>query len=139
MDRFTQGVDYKKIDHEKYKYEMIRDRVVLTSHIGLRVCKEFYSINVYGLKEIKKGYRCDGPSGWTIDTPSFMRSAFNHDIDWQIARLGEIPHRSRDTFFVNSNLDLRRLCIEDGMMWPRYNWVHYAVSTDVARKNFALV
>lgn len=133
-ERFIQGVDYKKIDHPIYKYEMLRDRAIITRQVGYKVNAEHFSLNEFGLKIIRAGYRSDGPSGPTVDTPSFMRSAFSHDVDFQILRSGLIPDRSRDKFFHRANLELRRISKEDGMMWPRYHWVYMAVNTKYARK-----
>lgn len=126
--RFIQGIDYKEIDHPKYKYEMIRDREVQTSWLGSPIKTEFFELDVLGMLTIKKGYRWDGPSGPTVDTPSFMRSSAVHDCFFQILRLGLIEDELRENFFLVANDDLEVLSVEDGMLKTRASIVRFTVS-----------
>lgn len=127
-DRFTQGLDYKEIDHPLYKYEMITPRRVQTSWLGSTIHAEFFSLSATGVLTIHSGYRWDGPSGPTIDTPSFMRSSAVHDCFFQIMREGKIPAGKRDDFFIIANSDLRRISRTDGMLRIRASVVKFSVS-----------
>lgn len=126
-DRFIQGIDYKEIDHKSYKYEMIRSRAVQTSWLGSEIKCEFFTLNILGLLTIKTGYRWDGPSGPTIDTPSFMRSSAVHDCFFQMLRQSLICDTMRKGFFKVANKDLKSLSIEDGMLKTRASIVKFSV------------
>ena len=142
--RFIQGTDYKELSKSERsgkkhnKYEMLRNCVVLTEIKGYRISHRYFELYEDGRLVIKTGYRWDGPSGPTVDTPSFMRGSCVHDIFFQCLRenlfiliklkwesWGEVSNWRR--LFNLSNKELRRFCIEDGMMYPRYDWVYYAV------------
>ncbi len=85
--------------------------------------KSFIELNTEGVLVIKKGYAWDGPSGPTIDIPSFMRGSLVHDALYQLLREKEIVQKWRD----EADEELRRICRVDGM-WRIYsNWVHWAV------------
>lgn len=137
-DRFIQGLDYKEIDHPLYKYEMISTRTVRTSWVGDSILSEFFSLGVTGRLTIRIGYRWDGPSGPTVDTPSFMRSSAVHDCFFQIMREGKIPAGKRDDFFIIANNDLRRISRTDGMLRIRAAAVRFMVSR-FGRKHTELV
>lgn len=126
--RFIQGVDYKKIDHPLYKYEMLRDRSVQTRIYNFNIITSFFRINKIGKMSILSGYRWDGPSGPTIDTPSFMRSSACHDVWFQCLRQARIPTKKRDFVFNESNKDLQSISIEDGMYRFRAYMVRKSVS-----------
>lgn len=144
-ERFVQGVDYRELtaaerDNRKgHKYEMLQTRAIMTRVKGLTIKHALFSVEPSGLMQIKKGYRSDGPSGLTVDTPSFMRPAFTHDVWFQILRefyaldittnqpLRIDPVLLRKNIFDDANLDLREHCKQDGMMWPRYDAVYWVV------------
>jgi len=126
--RFIQGIDYKEIDHPLYKYEMIRSRTVQTSWLESTIDCDFFHLNVLGLMTIKNGYRWDGPSGPTIDTPSFMRSSAVHDCFFQALRHRLIKRAQREEFFISANKDLKYISIEDGMLKSRAKIVKFSVS-----------
>ena len=126
--RFIQGIDYKEIDHPLYKYEMIRSRTVQTSWLMDTIDYDFFHLNVLGLMTIKKGYRWDGPSGPTIDTPSFMRSSAVHDCFFQALRQRLIKKAQREDFFESANKDLKYISIEDGMLKSRAKLVKFSVN-----------
>lgn len=76
-------------------------------------------IELFGTNlRIKKGYRWDGPSGPTIDTPSFMRGSLVHDVLYQLIREGYL---SKDLRKYADRLLLKH-CREDGM-GKIYSWI----------------
>lgn len=106
---------------------------------GLTIDHPLFSLAPTGLMHIKAGYRWDGPSGVTVDTPSFMRGSAAHDVWFQILRefftlnikfiqtLKIDPVLLRLQIFHDANKDLKLHCKQDGMMWPRYHFVYRAV------------
>jgi len=143
-ERFIQSVEYRKLNRkerrgkEGHKYEMLIDRTEYTKLTGFRISHKYFELYKDGRLVIKKGYRWDGPSGPTVDTASFMRGSAIHDVFFQCMRenlfmfikvkwesWGEVSNWRH--VFNLSNKELKRFCIEDGMMWPRYHWVYYAV------------
>ena len=74
---------------------------------------------------IRKGYCWDGPSGPTIDSPSFMRGSLFHDAWYQIMREYEYYRIFRE----DADKLLKRHCIEDGMWSWRANLVYWGVRT----------
>lgn len=127
-DRFVQGLDYKEIDHPLYKYEMTFTRTIQTTWIGASIESKFFSLSFTGVLTIRSGYRWDGPSGPTVDTPSFMRSSAVHDCFFQILREGKIPEGKREDFFIIANNDLKRISKADGMLTIRAALVKLSVS-----------
>jgi len=76
-----------------------------------------------GQLTIARGYAWDGPSGPTLDTPSFMRGSLVHDALYQLMREGRL---SRD-WRKGADMELRRLCLADGMSPLRAWWVYWGV------------
>lgn len=125
--RFIQGIEYKEINHDLYKYEMLIERHVQTSWLGSSIESEFFCLSKLGVLTIKKGYRWDGPSGPTIDTPSFMRSSATHDCFFQMLRMGLVCEYERERFFNTANKDLKLISIQDGMLVARASIVKFGV------------
>lgn len=72
----------------------------------------------------KAGYASDGPSGPTVDTPSFMRGAMGvHDPLYQILRSGDLPPEFRRP----SDLALYNVVLEDRMWRVRARYVYRCV------------
>ena len=128
-DRFIQGLDYVEIDHDYYKYKMVTKRVVQTGIKGYNIKTDFFWLKECGELVIFAGYCWDGPSGPTVDTPSFIRSSAVHDILFQIMREGRIPDIDRDIFFDDANLELYRIGKIDGMNPIRALWVWKSVDS----------
>lgn len=85
---------------------------------------EWVSLDLTGLLTLKAGYAWDGPSGPTVDTPSFMRGSLVHDALNQLMREEHLPAK---TYRKTADEILREMCVEDGM-WPvRAFWVYHAV------------
>jgi len=80
-------------------------------------------LNTDGTLWIKEGYAWDGPSGPTIDTPSFMRGSLVHDVLYQLIRKG---HLDRKKYRKIADDILREICKEDGM-WTFFVWLVYTV------------
>lgn len=91
---------------------------------------------------IRKGYSWDGPSGPSVDTPSFMRGSLVHDALYQFLREGRRLHEPHpgevmpvpgpqawdtDTWRYWADRLLHEHCLEDGMSRIRAWWVLRAV------------
>ena len=106
----------------KYKYELVEDYVVQT---GIRPAHDietrYLKLSANGLLFIRKGYRWDGASGPTLDTPSTMRGALIHDALYQLMRMDLLDY----SFKPMADELLRTICIDDGMIsWrARYYWL----------------
>lgn len=100
---------------------------------------EYIKLDTDGKLAIKKGYAWDGPSGPTIDTRSFMRGSLVHDALYQLMRQGSL---NRDIWRDEADLELKRLCLEDGMWAMRAWYVQKSVewfAKDAAEKDSAKV
>ena len=103
-----------------YKYQLVSD---YTEQVAIlpsnNVQDSFLSLSTNGHLTIRSGYAWDGPSGPTIDTKNFMRGSLVHDALYQLMRLGLISASHREA----ADLELRRICREDGMSAIRARWV----------------
>lgn len=111
---------YKK--RRRYKYNLSAD---YTHQTELRVAQAIeipsvITLDTRGVLTIRAGYAWDGPSGPTIDTPSFMRGSLVHDVLYQLMREGYLPQHHRKY----ADQLLREICLEDGM-WPIFAWLAY--------------
>lgn len=72
---------------------------------------------------IEVGYAWDIATG-AIDTKSIIRGSACHDVLLELIGLGLLPadpwKKWTDNFLI-------KLCKEDGMWWPRTEWVYQAV------------
>jgi len=125
--RFIQDIDYIEIDHLVYKYKMIQDRSIQTKVIGYKIVTDYFVLYKDGRLLVFAGYAWDGPSGPTLDTPSFMRSSCAHDVFFQILRECLIPDFDRVLVFYTANKELKRISKIDGMLWPFYHIAKIAV------------
>ena len=107
-----------------YKYQLDTSYSVITS-IMPKECIDTEFIKLYpnGTLLIRKDYAWDGPSGPTVDTKNFMRGSLTHDALYQIIRQGYLPRASR----LQADLELKRICLEDGMSKIRAWWVYHGV------------
>lgn len=85
----------------------------------------FYSLARGILIAVRPGYAWDGPSGPTIDTPTFMRGSLVHDVLYQSMREGHILDSDENRRIADKNL--RAICLQDGMSAARAWWVYQAV------------
>lgn len=108
-----------------YKYQLAESYVEQTNiHPATHICHDFIVLSTTGVLIINGGYAWDGPSGPTISTKNFMRGSLVHDALYQLMREGLIPESCRPL----ADIELRRICQEDGMSWLRAWYVWKAVS-----------
>jgi len=109
-----------------YKYQLAEPYV---GRVCIRpdkhIATDFIILSTDGILMIKAFYAWDGCSGPTIDTKTNLRGGLVHDALCQLARLGHIP----EEFHPVINLELRRICIEDGMNRIR-SWLYFE-GTDI--------
>jgi len=113
--RYRGGYKYQLVDEYPLTVRVIPDDTVET---------EFIDLSTEGMLVIKKGYAWDGPSGPTIDTKNFMRGSLVHDALYQLMRQKKL---SKDRWRAEADLELKRICLEDGMSRIRAWWVHRGV------------
>ena len=109
-----------------YKYqlaEVYSVEVGVIPETDVHTEDEYISLNDAGLLTLKKAYAWDGPSGPTIDTKNFMRGALVHDALYQLIRCELIG----EEFKKKADLELKKICREDGMTAIRAWWIHKAV------------
>lgn len=107
----------------RYKYQLLIPYSLDISIKGYVVDNEFFSLDESGRLTINALYAWDGPSGPTVDTPSFMRGSLVHDVLYQMIRLELLPAKLKEV----ADQILYDLCIEDGMWSVRAKWVLRAV------------
>lgn len=115
------GIIYKS----GYKYQLCEQYKVSISILPLSdIVTEYINLYRDGTLIIKNGYAWDGPSGPTVDTRSFMRGSLVHDALYQLMREGFLDHK---TYRDRADLELKKICLEDGMGWLRAEYVYRAV------------
>ena len=111
-----------------WKYELTEDYLAQVYFVYPKAgrgvaCDEWISLNEQAWLRVAKGYAWDGPSGPTFDTETFMRGSLVHDALYQLIRAGELVGAQRK----GADLELRRVCREDGMNPIRAWWVYWVV------------
>lgn len=106
-----------------YKYELVEDYRVVIPIFGMSIDHRFIQLHPSGLLIIKKEYAWDGPSGPTIDTPTFMRGSLVHDALYQLIRSEALDVSFRE----QADKILRDICLEDGMNSIRAWYVYWSV------------
>ncbi len=107
-----------------YKYQLAISYKVQTAVRPKKLVQTRYlSLNEKGSLRISSGYAWDGPSGPTVDTKSFMRGSLVHDALYQLIRRGWLSQDYREA----ADLELWKICREDGMSRMRAWYVHRAV------------
>lgn len=109
----------------RYKYQLRRTHV---DRVEIRpdrpITTDYVALTPDGTITMQRGYAWDGPSGPSLDTPSFMRGSLVHDALYQLMRLGELDaDRWRDA----ADRELQRMCRDDGMWRIRAWWVYLGV------------
>lgn len=77
-----------------------------------------------GTLTLRKGFKCDGPSGPTIDTPDFMEGAFAHDAGARMCRASKLPWRAWKPRY---DALLLGICKQKGMGWLRRAYIALAL------------
>lgn len=120
MNKDTKQIIYKS----GYKYQLVTH---CTYKTGIKIKEAIFTefINLYpdGYLYIKASYAWDGPSGTTIDTPTFMRGSLIHDALYQLGRTGYLDIKWRK----QADIELKKICLEDGMQKWRAAYVYWCV------------
>jgi len=109
--------------HSGYHYQLVEDYTVESAITGVDVTIRFLRLMPSGLLTIEAGYAWDGASGPAVDTRTIMRGSLVHDALYQLLREGHLPPSYR----LQADRLLYTLCREDGMSWPRAQWVYWGV------------
>jgi Protein of unknown function (DUF1353). len=108
-----------------YKYQLNEDysiKIPIYPHEAITT--PFINLYEDGRLIIFKGYAWDGPSGPTIDTPSFMRGSLVHDALYQLMRESHLDHHIHREM---ADKILVTICLKDGMLPLRAKMVYQAV------------
>lgn len=107
-----------------YKYQLARGCLYQTSvYPENDIDIPYINLRKDGLLFIKNSYAWDGPSGITIDTPSFMRGSLVHDALYQLIRTEHLDIKWRE----QADKELKKTCLEDGMQKWRASYVYFCV------------
>lgn len=106
-----------------YKYKTCADYAVKTSFRGHDIDIPFITLRPTGILFISQGYSWDGPSGPAVDTKNFLRGSLVHDVCYQLIREGHLGQSDR----LTADMELRKICREDGMSAIRAWWVYHSV------------
>ena len=112
---YKSGYKYQLVNTCEFKVSIKPEEDITT---------DFIDLTSAGLLTAKKGYAWDGPSGPTIDTKNFMRGSLVHDALYQLMRT---EHIEKDKWRAEADLELKRICLKDGMSKIRAWYVHRAV------------
>ena len=112
---YKSGYKYQLVNTYEFKVSIKPEEDITT---------DFIDLTSAGLLTAKKGYAWDGPSGPTIDTKNFMRGSLVHDALYQLMRT---EHIEKDKWRAEADLELKRICLKDGMSKIRAWYVHRAV------------
>jgi hypothetical protein len=107
-----------------YKYQLTNEfhrQLDIRPPVGIST--PWLKLGTQGGLVISKGYCWDGPSGPTLDTPSFMRASLVHDAIYQLIRTGFLPQEHQKY----ADILIGIMCKEDGMAWFRRKYVVWAL------------
>jgi len=112
---------YRKL--KDWKYELLKPMSIDVEMPKVRVEEHSFIYLKDNQLTVRSHYAWDGPSGPTIDTPSFMRGSLFHDVLYQLIREGNIDHSWKEY----ADRLLQRICIADGMSKFRTWYVYWGV------------
>jgi len=118
------GTDYRSL--KRWKYQTLRERSIRTQWRPTAAVVSTYGwiqLDTEGRLTITKGYAWDGPSGPSIDTPSFMRGSLFHDALYQLIRERLLPDVDGEDRLQADEL-IRDVCLADGMFPFRAAYVY---------------
>lgn len=96
-----------------YKYQLEREfRIEIPILPPVPVQTDYVELTRLGMLRLAKGYAWDGPSGPTLDVPSFMRASLVHDALYQLMRNDWLD---RHLYRKPADQLMHQLCLEDGM------------------------
>lgn len=108
----------------RWKYELVENFEYQTD---IKLSKPYVSRYLWltknGLLLIRKGYRWDGPSGPTLDTPSVMTPSLIHDALFQLIRLGilnEEEHKPIADSILEKEILVRATKTDKWYKYPLY-------------------
>jgi hypothetical protein len=114
-----------------YKYQLVESYYCRVGIFPVRSIRtEYIELTMDGRLTVRNGYAWDGPSGITIDTKTFMRGSLVHDALYGLMRLKHLPFQCRK----KADLELYKICREDGMNWFRAKYVLWAMKTKWAKE-----
>ena len=110
-----------------YKYQLEKDLQLQVSIKPLAPVSVsgFIDLNSEGRLSIYRKYAWEGPSGPSVDTVNFMRGALVHDALYQLMREAGL---SKEEWRRKADLELKRMCLQDGMSRARAWWVYWSGS-----------
>lgn len=113
-------------DGTEHKYHLLSDWSYQSKIYELPVKHRYFERFDNGKVWVRRGYRWDGPSGITIDTPNFVDCSLPHDVEYQIMR--EFPgcYSPQNRLLADQQLYFHCRCW-GGMVWIRAQWVYRAV------------
>ena len=84
-----------------------------------------------GLLTVHPGYAWDGASGPTLDTPSTMKGALEHDVFYQMIRAGQLPASLRE---VGDNMLFTRMCEQPAKfsIWAKIRATYFFAAVRLA-------
>lgn len=121
------GTDYRSL--KQWKYQLLVEASIKTRWRPLEwvtSAQGWIRLREDGVLTVLKGYAWDGPSGPSIDTPSFMRGSLFHDALYQLIRAGVLPDQDGDDRLRADEL-IREVCLEDGMRPFRARYVFWSL------------
>ena len=122
--RLIRGADYRPL--KRWKYQLLDDHSIHTGWrppAALVSAQGWVRIEQDGRLTVYKGYAWDGPSGPSIDTPSFMRGSLFHDALYQLIREGLLADTDGADRLRADEL-IRNVCLDDGMPAWRAAYVY---------------
>lgn len=121
--------DYEEIDHEVYKYILVRDVFTQTRIKGYDIATKHIRLMECGNLILKKEYAADASSGPTLDDDTNVHAGFAHDGLYQLLRIGKFGIKKKDFKRLRKLADLTFYdqLKKDGMPWFRRNYYYQAV------------
>ena len=95
----------------RFKYEVVEDWSIQTDIKGCACHTDHITLDDGGLLTAKAGYKWDGASGPTIDTPDSQCGSCAHDMLYELMRRSLLEQSWRPY----SDRLLHDVCVENGM------------------------
>lgn len=125
-----------------YKYQTCREYMAyINQRPAADIHTEYVDLFTDGLLVVRRGYCWDGASGPTIDTKSSQRGSLEHDVIYQLIRMGLLPQSAR----VLADDQLEKTMITDrafklrACLWEKMVRIFARGSTDPSAERPELV